>query len=636
MWRATDPLRTRAVLLGVVLGWSWGGSAATPAPEQLLGAETLMVLSIPNWTRAREHFDQSATGRLYADPVMKSHKDKFMSRLRGDLLKPLALDFGVKLDELAALAEGQLTLAYTPTGWTPTEHSSPAFVLVMDTGSHSNKLAEKLAELRQAWREAGRAAKPTKIRDLEFTILGFSSSDVDLLLDKAFPHPKEKAADPGTEPEPPAHPMEWVLGQSGSLLLLGRAPQDLERILQLQAGEPGARLAAQPAFAAEAASFREAQAFLWVNTKAVFDAMQTHTRPNREASVLPSLLEPLGLTGLHSVAGVWRQNAEGTAVSLSFRAPQAERKGLLQMIAPQALDAAPPSFVPASAVKFTRIRVDLLQTWKSAEAILAEAMPPLAAMVKGLIAAAGKDTDKSFDFRARVIDTLGDDLVTFEKGPRGGTIADLDDAPSLLLVGSRKPDQFAESLKGLVAGLPPELARYKQREFLGRTLFSLVPPLPGADDPATGRPRSLHYCASGGYGLFSAEASTLEDFLRAGDGKGGALREFPGLAEAAQKVGGMGTGGFTFENEAATWRARLEALRNASTSAAQLFGQTKWGNRLPAESQQLAGWFDGATLPPFEQIARYFHFTVSTLAATPEGLVIRAYWPTPPGLRPAK
>ena len=95
MWRATDPLRTRAVLLGVVLGWSWGGSAATPAPEQLLGAETLMVLSIPNWTRAREHFDQSATGRLYADPVMKSHKDKFMSRLRGDLLKPLALDFGI-------------------------------------------------------------------------------------------------------------------------------------------------------------------------------------------------------------------------------------------------------------------------------------------------------------------------------------------------------------------------------------------------------------------------------------------------------------------------------------------------------------------------------------------------------------
>ena len=631
-----DALKSWVILLGVVLGGSRGGAAATSAPEQLLGADTLVVLSVPNWARARAHFEQSATGRLYADPAMKAHKEKFLARLRGDLLKPLALDFGVNLEELAGLIEGQVTLAYTTTGWTRAEHSAPGFVLVLDTGSHSNQLTAKLAELRQAWREAGRVAKPLKIRDLEFTTLGFSSSDVDLLLDKAFPHPKEPAAETGKEPDPPAQPMEWVLGQAGSLLLLGRARQDLEEILQLQAGEPGARLGAQPAFAAEASFFRDAQAFCWVNTKALFDSIQTHGRPNREAAVLPSLLEPLGLTGLHAVAGAWRQEADGTRLSLSFRAPQAERKGLLQMIAPQPLDASPPAFVPATAVKFSRIRVDLLQGWKSAEAILAEAMPPLAAMVKGLIAAAGKETDKSFDFRARVIETLGDDVVMFEKGPRGGTAADLDEAPSLLLLGSRKPDQFAESLKALVAGLPPELARYKQREFLGRTLFSLAPPLPGADDPATGRPRSLHYCASGGYVAFSASALTLEDFLRPGEVKGGALRDFPGLAEAAQQVGGMGTGLFAFENEAATWRARLEVLRNDATSAARLFGQTKWGSRLPAESQQLAGWFDGATLPPFDQIAQYFHLSVSSLAASPEGLLLRAYWPTPPGLRPAK
>lgn len=628
--RRTEYMRTLSLVLGVWLGLSPGGRAAPLAPEQLLPAETLVVLSIPNWKEARQRYEQSPTGRLWADPAMRQFKEKFLARLRAQLLSPLALDFGVKLDRWAELADGQLTLAYTAAEGPPGQGSGFSFLLLLDTGSQSNKLAQELSTLRQAWREAGRALKPVRIHDLEFATLVFSSSDVDLLLDRAFPHPKEKAADPGAPADKPPRSLEWIVGQSGALLIVGQSAREIEQVVSRQAGRQTNSLAGLGSFQSEAPLFRGAQVCFWANSRAFFGALRRQAATGGEAALLPSLIEPLGLDGLQTVAGGLRQGQDGTSLAVAWRVPEAERKGLFQILTPEPKDASPPPTIPGTAIKFSRLRIDLFKAWNTAEATLATAIPPLGAVLKNMIAGAGKEENKNFDFRERVISTLGDDLIAYKKGPRGGTVADLDESPSLLLLASRQPEQMAETLRALVSGLPPEVARYKEREFLGRTVYSLNPPFPVAGEPAGGRPRSLHYCASGGYVAFTADSATLEEYLRGGQGGARPLRDFPGLAEAAEKVGGMNTGGFAFENEAATWRAMIEAFRNDSTSAARLFSQTQWAGRLPTDGQQLAGWFDFALLPGFDAIARYFHFSVSTLGTGPEGLRLRAYWPAPP------
>ena len=620
-------------LASLCLGRAWGAPApvAAPGPERFLPAGTAAVLCVPRFDEARKRFEASAGGRLAADPAMKRLRDQFMGRLRTGLLGPLTLNFGLNLETWAGLLEGPVMLAWTTNDWSAQGGGSAGFVLLADTGSHQGQLSNTLAQLSQAWRQAGRSLQAVRIRDQEFVTFSFSSSDMDLLLEKAFPHPKGEPVEAAAEPP---QRMAWTLGQSGAWLVLGKSLKDIEQVLALQAGVEGPSLAGQPAFLAEAPVWRGAQAYAWAGMQGLLARWMAPGKAGAEAPVLPTLLEPLGLAGVQAVTAALSQDGSGTALQLWLRAPEASRKGLLQMLSPQAKEASPPAFVPAAAVKFVRARLDLLRAWNTAEAMVGAAMPPLAGLIKGIITSAGKEADPNFDFRERAINTLGDDVVWWQKAPRGATLDDLDEAPSILLAGARKPEQLADSLKAIVSGLPPELARYKERDFLGRTLYSLNPPFAVAGEEASGRARGLNYCASGPYVAFSSDVKILEELLRNGDKSERSLRAFPGLAEAAEKAGGMSTGFFEFENEAASWRALVEASRNDSTSAARLFSQTQWGARLPGESQQLAGWIDMALLPPFEAIGKYFYIRAASVASESGGLRGRVWWPAPPAGKP--
>jgi hypothetical protein len=162
-------------------------------------------------------------------------------------------------------------------------------------------------------------------------------------------------------------------------------------------------------------------------------------------------------------------------------------------------------------------------------------------------------------------------------------------------------------------------------------------PVPALPSPTAGlartAPRIFNGVASGGYVAFSADVSMLEEFLRSSEAKGKALRDTAGLVEAAAKVGGMSTGWFGYENQAETSRAVFEQLRNVSNS-----GGTNSGFAAPATpaftgQQTLKDWMDFSLLPPFEKIARYFYFSVYSADATTDGLSLRWFAPTPPGLK---
>ena len=108
----------------------------------------------------------------------------------------------------------------------------------------------------------------------------------------------------------------------------------------------------------------------------------------------------------------------------------------------------------------------------------------------------------------------------------------------------RTRSNLAVALKRLFVIFPQGDAP-AEREFLGRKIFSVpVPPLPflmsGPSRPFA--PRTLSCAASGGYVAMSTDTSLLEEYLRSSESQAKALREKPGLLEAAQKVGGMGTG----------------------------------------------------------------------------------------------
>jgi hypothetical protein len=144
-------------------------------------------------------------------------------------------------------------------------------------------------------------------------------------------------------------------------------------------------------------------------------------------------------------------------------------------------------------------------------------------------------------------------------------------------------------------------------------------------------PASLSFAASAGYVALSTDAATLEEYLRSSETQGKALKDTPGLDEAAQKVLGPGSSLFGFENQAETARTWFELLRKDSGAATNATAAAT--ALIPGANQALKDWLDFSLLPPYEKISKYFYFTVYSGSASADGLTFRVFTPVPPALK---
>ena len=135
------------------------------------------------------------------------------------------------------------------------------------------------------------------------------------------------------------------------------------------------------------------------------------------------------------------------------------------------------------------------------------------------------------------------------------------------------------------------------------------------------------------YVAAGADPALLEGFLRNAEGSGKPLRETAGLADAAQKVGGMGTGLFGYENTAETVRSMIDAFKGDPKGMMAVFASSPFGGAVASQEAELRKWFDFSLLPGFDQVAKYFYFTVYAGSINADGLTLRIHSPTPPQLR---
>ena len=125
----------------------------------------------------------------------------------------------------------------------------------------------------------------------------------------------------------------------------------------------------------------------------------------------------------------------------------------------EAKDSAPPSFVPADAVKFQRSRIDGKKAWDTLQKVLADISPAAKSAISFMIDtanAAAKEKDPDFDLNKNLFGNLGDDMISYEKAPRGTSVAELNSAPSLFLLGSPNPDQIVAAFKYILLLTNPQ------------------------------------------------------------------------------------------------------------------------------------------------------------------------------------
>jgi hypothetical protein len=177
-----------------------------------------------------------------------------------------------------------------------------------------------------------------------------------------------------------------------------------------------------------------------------------------------------------------------------------------------------------------------------------------------------------------------------------------------------------------------------EREFLGRKIFSVpVPPVPFpiSDAPRSRIPRMLNCAASSSYVAMSTDTALLEEYLRSSESQAKPLREKRGLLEAAQKVGGMGTGLFGYENNADAIRAAFDAVKNDPGASTNGIGPSLFPGLpgITGPEKNLRAWMDFSLLPAFDKIAQYFYFDVYAGSANVDGLTLKVFSPIPPARR---
>src|SRR5262245_8581875 len=459
-------------------------AAAVPAAERLLPPDTLALFTMRNWPDAKAGFEKSFAGQLWSDPAMQPFRARFLAQFQSENFSLLERELGANVSNYLALARGQVTLALTQNGWDGLSEQPPAILFLLDAKDQGAQLKTELAALKKGWLNKGQEIRTETIRDVEFirfapaSEAAKNSSNILLAVaNKALSGTLRDFSSSGNR--------QWLVGQADSLLIAGSSSRTVEQLLARFSGDAAPCLADETNYVQGVpVSFREANSFGWVNTKLIGDALTKRLaaatgeqiNPDPNAPRLSKLLPVLGVTGFQSLAFSARQTGAGSMVQIQLNVPEAQRKGLFKILAPEVKRCDPPPFVPADVVKFYRWRLDLQKGWGEFTNSLVEMFPSASSVFRLVLDNAGKDIDLAFDARTDLIANLGDDVISFEKHPRTNTLAELKSPPRIVLVGARNADQLARSLRALTSILPTDSTHYQEREFLGRKVYSMTVP----------------------------------------------------------------------------------------------------------------------------------------------------------------
>lgn len=592
-------------------------AAPVPPPPRLLPRETLFMVTAPDYLRACALVTNAPYGALWHSPAMKPFRDHFMSKMTDDLLKPLEQTFGLHYSDFEGLARGQMTFALFSTG------DGVAPVLLIDTKDHAAQLRTNLAAVIKKWSDAGKPVQTRKIREVSFTTL-MVSPDV-LSWNKIFPR---KSSDADSKPKN----VQLTFGQSDSLLIVSGSDQIIEKILNRQAGGLAPSLDDIPAFHADyEARFRDAPIYAWANVQSLVNAWSTpDTSEESSGPRWDELFNVTGLSAISSAAVSCTSSPDGVGTTIFVRVPEDKRQGILQMLAADPKDSSPPPFVGTDCAKFWRWRIDIPRSWRQMESMLSNLNPQIMGLLNIVLQNAGKDKDEHYNLKSELLSNLGDDVILYQKAPEGATVEEIKSPPALYLIGSPNAERLAAALKVGLGFISQSGGGIQDREFLGRKIYS------ASFSPSGQGGTSLNFAASGGYLGISSDAGFLEQYLRSAENMPRPLADTPALRDAAQQVGGMNTGWFGYESQAQTMRPLFELLRNQPQSFSEVVSSPApvVGNGTPSDPlAKLREWSDFSLLPRFDDVSKYFYWSVYAGGFSSEGFTMKLFAPTPPQLR---
>ena len=604
-------MKARFLLLSLMGVLAFTGRAAI-TPESILPANTFALSTVPDVSAARVALNSAPLTRLWNDPSMARFTEKFSFAVEKNILEPLLIQGNFDINEYSSLLQGQLTFALTR----QEGEEIPGIVFILDSGKKSEVLKEKLADLRTALVDNARPHDRLRIQGTDFIHI------------KA---PEERG------------PMNLglFLGQSGPLMIAASTKVLAMEVVALhRAKKKGKSLKHHEGFIQRHEDqFKGALGYAWLDFSVVLEIAEEQIEkqldpdaeqdPNPLVPTPDRVIDALGLKGLRSISVSMHQDKDGELFNVFFDVPKVSRRGLFAMLAASSKDAGPPAFVGADVTSFGRSRHSGKELWEKLEGMLTE-ITPAAAGVIGVFEVTIRANDPDFNLKEQLIETLGDDFIAIEQPTEGGELNDIISPSSLFLIKSTKPAVTSKALRTLVAAVLPEPP--EERELDGRTIYTY--PVGGAFE---GAEQAVHLTSVGEYLVLSLDEKALERFLKGPKKDAKKLIDLPGLKKAADKVGGFKSGMFAYENQKPMARSIFNLLHEnpgfLEGMLGGLPGRIDPDTGLPVQGPNISEWLDFKLLPEFKKVSKYFHYTVSGMQVTQQGISLRVFAPTPPELK---
>lgn len=601
-----------------------------PPPQELLPADALAVLTLPEVPAARAAWQGSNPGRLWADPAMTEFRQRFEGAFRQKWLAGFERESGVDLGELLGMTRGQATLAILPP-LPPEPGSDDAgsnWLLLLDTRDGAAGLTQLLDKAR------ARLATntPPTAKALQSGEHRFTRVTIDLEpSSRANPTNASATAKSGKAAAPvedvDEEDLRWEIcfGQVGSAFVAGPSWAAITNALpRLSGTNAGPGLSGKPSFTRLwGSTLKERPAWFYLDVASVYQRLA----PRLEGvfgmlSLLgadPAKVVPAtGLASIKAIGGSIQSSQSGSTTDLAIEVPAAERAGLTQVMQILPLEAGLPEGIPDGVGSFQRWRIDGGAGWKALEASLKRISPQLGDLARITVESAGQVFDPNFNLQRDLVANLGNDFITFTLPPAGTNLLQLSQSGRVQMVGSANPARLTSGWKALEALVHMQAGALEFSERTGpggRKV--MVASVAGKGGPQN----AFQMIQASNHVVIASDAAAMDAYLVAATNR--VAPTIPGLAEAAAGAGGTQRGLFGFSQPRLELRPTWEALRTSDSLA----GVMPPGTTSLEAVQTIESWADFKRLPPFEAVARYWTVQVVSGGTDADGFRFRWFSP---------
>ena len=526
-----------------------------PRSDELLPADTLAFVTIPDVSQLREQWDRSTLGAIQQDPEFQEFWDEVQSRLQ-EMTGDVQQQFGVPLETIWDRAEGELSLALIDV-----PEQGISLVGTVDFGDEQE--AAKLLQQTEA-RLAESGGEPSTVKaageDVTTISLGTGRS------------------------------LAYV--QRGSRVMWG---DSLPGVLSVVAGtrnESSPRLASDPEYRKilEQTSLRgESPSLQWYANPVGFleASIAANIRGNPQAPMILNGIRALGFDHLRGVGGT-TQLGSGSfdTVSRTFGYIEQPTRGVLSLFRFPAVPQSPPDWVAADTALYYQVNWDIGHAYEGLAGLVD------ALYGEGTFDRIGEDAGGGFDLKADLIDQL--------KGPIHVTgdvpSENLTTQPAVIALEVKDPERLQELMARMVEGLEGS----RQREIDGEQVHELE--FPG---PLPGQNLRMGLTVAEGTLMLTTDIGYLERTLKQ-RGEVQPLAESPAYQRVAEHFPER-TSVISYQSQDGRMETLYELLRSGIT--AQL------GGLVMSPLMDL----DYTKLPPFSAARKYLQQTGSYIEPVESG-----------------